>query len=94
MRVINKALLSAYRQLNCIACLPVKNNNDTVAHHIKSRGAGGDDISSNLMPLCVKHHAEVHTYGLSIFSNKYSIVKMFLENNGWYYDETMRKWRS
>ena len=43
-------------------------------HHVKTRGAGGCDSSFNLMPLCRKHHTEVHTIGITSMSEKYTRV--------------------
>ena len=30
------------------------------AHHIKCRGAGGDDVKENMISLCAKHHDQAH----------------------------------
>ena len=30
------------------------------AHHVSTRGAGGDDVPQNLMPLCEEHHQAWH----------------------------------
>lgn len=32
-------------------------------HHVRTKGAGGDDDPANLLSLCREHHAEVHTMG-------------------------------
>lgn len=44
----------------------------TEAAHVRSRGAGGDDVG-NLVRLCKKHHAEQHTLGIRSFQRKYCI---------------------
>ena len=36
-------------------------------HHVRTRGAGGDDDPSNLLELCKEHHAEIHTMGRTQF---------------------------
>jgi len=40
--------------------------------HIKSRGAGGDDIG-NTIPLCQRHHREQHDIGITSFAEKYGL---------------------
>jgi len=42
-------------------------------HHIRSRGAGGDDEAENLMSLCPEHHTEYHTIGGRAFGQKYGL---------------------
>ena len=37
-------------------------------HHIRSRGAGGDDASANLLALCTAHHFEVENEGWATFA--------------------------
>ena len=39
--------------------------------HIKTRGAGGDDIE-NIVPLCRLHHNELHQYGILTFEIRYN----------------------
>lgn len=41
-------------------------------HHVRTRGAGGRD-KSNLVPLCRKHHTELHTIGRYTFEDKYKL---------------------
>ena len=45
------------------------------AAHIKSRGAMGDDVATNLAPLCWLHHTEQHTLGWPRFRNRHPEVK-------------------
>lgn len=47
-------------------------------HHRKTVGAGGKD-ASNEVPLCTKHHTEVHTMGETRFEAKYHGIDMDLE---------------
>ena len=42
-------------------------------HHIKTRGAGGQDNQENLIELCREHHIEVHKIGRETFAKKYGI---------------------
>ena len=60
-------------------------------HHIKSRGAGGTDDNKNLMPLCSKHHTEIHKIGLNSFLQKYPKAKEFILEN-FEFDEFSKKW--
>jgi 5-methylcytosine-specific restriction endonuclease McrA len=51
----------AYRQfhrleLRCLVCGTPK----AQAHHVLSRGRGGDDLMDNFVPLCVRCHNKVH----------------------------------
>ncbi len=41
-------------------------------HHIRTRGAGGNDNHTNLLALCHAHHTEIHTMGVMSFADKYS----------------------
>ena len=67
-RIKDKTLLHSYRGLPCEVC---GIEEGTVAHHIKTVGAGGDDVPENLMCLCAKHHTEIHKIGKKTFMNKY-----------------------
>ena len=43
-------------------------------HHIRTRGAGGDDDPLNLLALCTTHHTEVGKIGQGRFCEKYPKV--------------------
>ena len=43
-----------------------------VAHHVKTKGAGGKDKGGTI-PLCVLHHDEWHFRGRTSFQMKYGI---------------------
>ena len=43
-------------------------------HHVKTRGAGGDDTRENLMPLCRWHHIEAGMIGVWTFIKKYGLA--------------------
>jgi len=45
---------------------------DVVGHHVKSVGAGGQDLG-NECPLCAAHHREIHDKGKTAFEFKYSV---------------------
>lgn len=59
-RIVDKKLLESYREMPCAVCFRY---GDVVAHHITTKGAGGDDVPNNLMPLCAFHHRMVHDKG-------------------------------
>ena len=67
-RIVDRKLLDSYQGKTCAICF---NSYGTVAHHIKSKGSGGDDIRENLICLCMKHHSEIHQIGMKTFFNKY-----------------------
>jgi hypothetical protein len=52
-------------------------------HHIKTRGSGGTDDEWNIMYLDRRHHQEVHQIGIITFTEKYEVVRRYLELNGW-----------
>ena len=45
-------------------------------HHIRTRGAGGDDEPVNLIALCTTHHTEIHQLGNETFSDRYPGVAL------------------
>lgn len=53
----NKKLINAKKH-NCEYC--GKKNCYTNTHHIRSKGAGGDDTENNLIELCGDCHRAVH----------------------------------
>ncbi len=72
----------------CIIC-----GRDATAAHIQGRGAGGDDVKSNMAPLCGGHHTEQGTCGMTTFSVRYPIFSKWLINNGWELNTFLNKWR-
>jgi len=61
--------------MRCAACSTFA---DIDRHHVTSVGAGGSDEPDNLMPLCRKHHVQVHTEGWSKMCKKWPGVKQWL----------------
>ena len=45
---------------------------DVVAHHVRTKGAGGKD-KGNTIPLCFLHHSEWHDKGRVGFQMKYKL---------------------
>ena len=60
--------------------------------HCKSKGSFGDDVSWNICPLRHDLHVELHKLGATTFANKYPKYKDWLVNNGWQFDEFLKKW--
>lgn len=50
-------------------------------HHIMTRGAFGRAalVPQNEIPLCYKHHSEVHNIGRRTFEKKYHLERRFRE---------------
>jgi hypothetical protein len=44
---------------------------EVVPHHTKTKGAGGSDYAT--IPLCSKHHTEIHLIGKDTFMTKYGL---------------------
>lgn len=54
-RISNPFLLKWIRDnCRCIVC----GDQPVDPHHIKTKGSGGDDAPSNIMPLCREHHCD------------------------------------
>ena len=51
-RITNKELVEFVKKLPSVAT----GGNGGDCHHVTSRGAGGDDVATNLMPLSRKEH--------------------------------------
>lgn len=100
---MNEELLEQVRMLPCTACLHRGNYREAMAqaleggrktshpHHLISRGAGGDDIATNLVPLCALHHAQIHQIGIDRMSLKYPTFGTWLKAAGWV--KIGNKWR-
>lgn len=79
-REVNLELLKAYLDKPCFICglLP------SVAHHLKSKGSGGPDKIWNLIPLCKKHHTEIHKIGfVEMFFTRHPGLMPKLNKVGW-----------
>ena len=60
-------------------------------HHLKTRGAGGSDDYENIMPLCRKHHTEIHSSGKNRFVEKYRL-QSWMRERGWVFEFFNGKW--
>jgi hypothetical protein len=74
VRVSDPELLEQVRQLWCLGCGQVPSD----AHHVTPKGAGGDDVAENVMPLCRIHHGEWHQNPGKAIS-KYPAIRYWLE---------------
>lgn len=64
-------------------------------HHLFTRKVYPEfsELPWNQIPVCQIHHNEFHSKGTFHMANKYPNVKNWLENNGWFYDEFIKKYR-
>ncbi len=77
-RIIDPDLLKEVAQEPC-ACRDGCSG-DVVAHHVTSKGSGGDDVRCNLMPLCVKHHIPgVHQHSNRWMCDQFLLFRSWLE---------------
>lgn len=76
-RLKDKNAINYVKGLPCCAC-GVWYGID--AHHILSRGSGGPDTIANLLPLCRKHHTEIHQYGITKMTELYSALRNYIRS--------------
>lgn len=88
-RIENRKLLDSYHNSACVACGETQG---THAHHVRTKGAGGDDVPENLIALCFFHHRMIHDKGTAFMAEKFFSVFHWLTNNGWVYDKYRQKW--
>lgn len=69
IRKRDKKLLAKLRGEPCQIC----GKTDTVGHHLKTVGSGGDDDILNLMVLCTLHHRMIHDIGHDSFFEKFGL---------------------
>lgn len=89
-RIIDPKLLERKRKQPCVIC---RSCGGSDPHHVKSKGSGGDDLDTNVISLCRKHHTEIHAIGMNRFSEKYVEVSVWLSINGWTFNPSIHKWR-
>jgi predicted restriction endonuclease len=88
-RIKDPALMKIYAGKRCLVC---GSTNSVSGHHLKSRGSWGPDVPQNLVPLCFKHHTEVHKSGLVSFAEKFAVIKLFLQTNNWTMCPLRQRW--
>lgn len=72
IRVIDKKYIEWIRSLNCIVC----GYGLCDPHHVNKEGHGGMGTKTSddrTIPLCHKHHQEVHQIGRKTFAKKHGI---------------------
>lgn len=74
----------------CTACGEVYL--DRCYHHIITQKTGGPDTDWNLLSVCLKHHNDVHDWGMRIFSIKFPKVITWLVNHDWLFDKFYKQW--
>lgn len=74
-RLKDEKAIEYVKTLSCCAC----GTWGVDAHHLISRGAGGPDSISNLLPLCRIHHSEIHQIGVTKMCDKYSGVFKYIQ---------------
>jgi 5-methylcytosine-specific restriction endonuclease McrA len=82
-------VLQITREMACAGCGKAPPSDPD---HIKTRGSGGSDELSNLMPLCRSCHTLRHFEGLNGLAKKRPNVLKILAEKGWEYDEVFKKW--
>ena len=75
-RIRDRKLLAKYRQMACAACGGFMS---VSGHHIKTRGAGGDDVESNLIALCISCHTLIHKVGEERICRLYPHLKQYFK---------------
>lgn len=87
-RIVDTMAKDAAKAMPCVVCARFESD----PHHLVSRGAGGDDVEWNLLPLCRICHTAIHKAGLTTFSNKHPQVKAWLIEKGWVFNDFRNKW--
>lgn len=77
-RIIDDNARKVARERPCVVC-----GARSDAAHIKSVGSGGDDVESNLLSICRRHHQEQHSVGWTRFIKRYPAVYFELTKKGW-----------
>lgn len=63
----SEAYVLAIKAMHCLSC----RKRPCHAHHVKTKGAGG--TYRDLVPLCPKHHMELHNSGRKTFAAGHSV---------------------
>lgn len=80
-RIVDQDVLQKYREARCLVC-----GVSSEPAHVRSRGAGGDDVDYNILALCREHHSQSHAIGWPKFCNRYPKVYDELIKNGWIFN--------
>lgn len=78
-RIVNKKLLEEIKMQSCVVC----NKKPVDAHHLSTKGSGGDDTKENCFPFCREHHSMIHRIGINSFIQTFPRFETKMRNNGW-----------
>lgn len=81
-RIKDPEFLKKIRTLKCVACRHYRSE----AHHIKTKGSGGDDSPFNVIPLCSNCHTQSEYAwhrNRARFFKKFPHVLVHLKSMGW-----------
>lgn len=81
-RHVDQELLDKYRKRSCDICGMFPSD----PSHLRSRGAGGDDVDDNLSSLCRVHHTELGLLGHFKMSRKYPFYGQILAQKNWIFN--------
>lgn len=73
----DKKFLDSFKHRYCEIC----GAKPAEAHHLRTRGAGGGDLPSNLLALCRTCHSRAHSMGIKSFVELYKLPVKF--DNGY-----------
>jgi hypothetical protein len=65
------------QSLPCMVC----GRYEVDAHHIPSRGAGGQDKLTDMVPLCRVHHQQIHKVGIMTMARRHEEIMSWLKKN-------------
>ena len=89
-RLVSESAKKKVRRLACVCCHRPPPSD---AAHIKSRGAGGDDVTHNLLPLCRVCHSAQHRRGWVWMIETYQTLRNAIKELGWRIEESkLRHW--
>ena len=88
-RIVDRELLNTYHNEPCVRC---NRTEGSCAHHLKTKGSGGDDVEANLITVCQVHHNEFHNKGLNYMADSYRAVEIYLLKYKWLKDDFSGKW--
>ena len=89
--ITNRDILDQYHDMACQAC-KYREYGKVTGHHIKTKGAGGENEHYNLIPLCYLHHHEIHTCeSTAWFIEKYKLED-YMFQKGWDQCRLTNRW--
>ncbi len=79
-RIVDEELLETIRTLPCIVCRTesISQPSPTQPCHVTSRGAGGDDVAENVIPMCFTHHRMQHDKGWGHMVKSFNGVRTWM----------------